>query len=75
MSIRASVVAGRLVVDEQTDLPEGTVLDLVLDDEGDNLDEAERAALREALSRSHHQALAGQTREASEILRTLRSRR
>ncbi|MEQ1567822.1 MAG: hypothetical protein ABMA64_19435 [Myxococcota bacterium] len=53
MSIRASVVAGRLVVDEQTDLPEGTVLDLVLDDEGDNLDEAERSALREASSRSH----------------------
>jgi hypothetical protein len=75
MSIRASVVAGRLVVDEQTDLPEGTVLDLVLDDEGDNLDEAERAALHQALNVSHQQARAGQTREASEILRELRARR
>jgi hypothetical protein len=75
MSIRASVVAGRLVVDEQTDLPEGTVLDLVLDDEGDNLDEAARAALQRALNVSHQQARAGQTREAAEILRELRARR
>lgn len=75
MSIRASVVAGRLVVDEQTDLPEGTVLDLVLDDEGDNLDDAERAALHDALRRSRQQLLSGQTRDGAEILRTLRARR
>lgn len=75
MSIRASVIAGRLVVDEQTDLPEGTVLDLVLDDEGDSLDESSRAALHRALEVSHRQASAGQTREASEILRELRARR
>lgn len=74
MSIRASVVAGRLVVDEQTDLPEGTVLDLVLDDEGDNLDDTERAALHDAL-RGSHQQLLGQTRDGAEILRTLRARR
>lgn len=75
MAIRASVIAGRLVVDEHTDLPEGTVLDLVLDDEGDDFDDAEREALRQALIRSHQQALAGQTRDASEIVGTLRSRR
>ena len=68
MSIRASVVAGRLVVDEQTDLPEGTVLDLVLDDEGDNLDPSERAALERALVTSDQQARAGETREAAAIL-------
>lgn len=75
MSVRASVIAGRLVIDEQTDLPEGTVLDLVLDDEGDNLDETSRAALHRALGASHRQAKAGQTRDASEILRELRARR
>jgi hypothetical protein len=75
MSIRASVVAGRLVIDQKTDLPEGTVLDLVLDDEGDTLDDNERAALRRALARSHEQVLKGQTRPASDVLRELRARR
>lgn len=30
--VRAQVKNGRLIVDEPTSLPEGTVLDLVLDD-------------------------------------------
>jgi hypothetical protein len=75
MSIRASVVAGRLVVDEPIDLPDGTVLDLVLDDEGDSLDDSERHALEEALVRAHQEAVAGRTRPASELLKELRSRR
>jgi hypothetical protein len=32
--LRARVENGRLVLDEPTTLPNGTVLDLVLDDEG-----------------------------------------
>ncbi len=36
---RAKVHGGRLVLDEPTALPEGSVLDLVLDDEGDDLDD------------------------------------
>ncbi len=75
MSIRASVTAGRLVVDQKTDLPEGTVLDLVLDDEGDSLDEGERAALERALRASQDDALLGRLRPASELLRELRARR
>ena len=75
MSIRASVSAGRLIVDEKTDLPEGTVLDLVLDDEGDSLDEAEHAALEQALRASDDEALRGRVRPASDILRELRARR
>ena len=34
---RARVENGRLVLDEPTTLPEGTVIDLVADDEGDDL--------------------------------------
>ena len=45
MSVRATVRNGRLIVDQPTDLPEGTVLDLVVDDEGDQLDPRERDAL------------------------------
>lgn len=75
MSIRATVTAGRLVLDEETNLPEGTVLDLVLDDEGDSLDELERAALEHALQAAHRDALDGRTRPAADLLRELRARR
>ena len=36
-SLRARVQNGRLVLDEPTGLPDGTVVDLVADDEGDDL--------------------------------------
>ncbi len=58
-SIRARVRNGRLIVDEPTSLPEGTELDLVVDDEGDHLDEAERAALNAAISRAWASVQAG----------------
>ena len=48
--LRARVEKGRLVLDEPTTLPEGTVVELVADDEGDDLNDAERRALHEALS-------------------------
>ena len=41
--LRAHVEKGRLVLDEPTTLPEGTVVDLVADDEGDDLTDDERA--------------------------------
>ena len=47
--LRARVEKGRLVLDEPTTLPEGTVVDLVADDEGDDLTNEERRALNEAL--------------------------
>jgi hypothetical protein len=70
--VRARVQNGRLVVDEPTSLPEGTILDLVLDDEGDDLDAAERAERDHAIDRAWQQALAGQGRPASEVLDDLR---
>ena len=39
---RARVEKGRLVRDEPTTLPEGTVIDLVMDDEGDDLADEDR---------------------------------
>ena len=74
MPIRARVSQGRVIVDEPVDLPEGTVLDLVLDDEGDDLDEAERAALHAALQQSYAEALAGQTRPVADLIAELSSR-
>ena len=72
--LRARIEKGRLVLDEPTTLPEGTVVDLVADDEGDDLTEAERRALHEALSASWTSAEAGHLRPASAIVDELRQR-
>ena len=48
-ALRARVEKGRPVLDEPRTLPEGTVVDLVVDDEGDELTSGERRALHEAL--------------------------
>lgn len=75
MSLRAQVRGGRLVLDQETDLPEGTVLDLVVDDDGDDLDDAERALLHAALDESLEQMRRGETRDAAAIVDELRARR
>lgn len=75
MSIRAKVSSGRIIVDEPTLLPEGTTLNLVVDDEGDDLDDSEREALNAHLLASWQSAQAGQVRPASELLAELRSKR
>ena len=61
--MRVRVEKGRLVLDEPTTLPDGTVVDLVADDEGDDLTSEERRALHEALSTSWKSAEAGRQRE------------
>jgi len=72
--LRARVENGRLVLDQPTTLPEGTIVDLVADDEGDDLTNEERHALHEALSASRKSAEAGNLRPAEEILEELRRR-
>ena len=69
---RARVQNRRLVIDEPTDLPEGTVLDLVVDDEGDSLTDEERAALHRALEHGIEEARAGTVRPAVDVVRELR---
>ena len=75
MSIRAKVSSGRIIVDEPTLLPEGTTMNLVIDDEGEDLDAEERAALDAHLTASWKNAQAGNVRPASELLAELRSKR
>ena len=75
MGVRATIQNGRLTVDQSVDLPDGTVLDLVIDDEGDQPDEHERAALNAAISRSLKESAEGRTAPADEIIRKLRERR
>jgi len=73
--LRARVEKGRLVLDEPTTLPEGTVINLVADDQGDDLSDEERRALHETLAGSWKSAEAGCLRPASELLDELRRRR
>jgi len=73
-TIRARVRNGRLIVDEPTSLPEGAELDLVLDDAGDDLDEAERAALDASITRAWASVQAGEGRSAADVLADLAKR-
>lgn len=73
MTIKARVRQGRLLVDEPTDLPDGTEIELLPLDPGDALDVADRAALHEALRQSDADAAAGRLVDAAEVLRELRS--
>jgi hypothetical protein len=75
IGLRARVENGRLILDEPTTLSDGTVVDLVLDDEGDDLSGEERRALHETLSASWKSAEAGRLRSAAAILDELRQRR
>jgi hypothetical protein len=74
MTLKARVKAGRLVVDEPTDLPEGTEIELLPLDPGDWLDEEGRAALHKALRDSEEDVRAGRLVDADTVLRELRSR-
>jgi hypothetical protein len=73
MTLKARVKAGRIIVDEPTELPEGTEIELLPLDPGDWLEEADRAALHEALRQSDADVAAGRLVDADEILRELRS--
>jgi hypothetical protein len=74
MTLKGRVKAGRLIVDEPTDLPEGTEVELLPLDPGDWLDEGDRAALHQALGDSEADVKAGRLIDADVILRELRSR-
>lgn len=74
MTLKARVKAGRLIVDEPTDLPEGTEIELLPLDPGDWLDDEDRAALHQALRDSDQDVKAGRLVDADTILRELRLR-
>jgi hypothetical protein len=74
MSLKARVRGGRLVVDEPTDLPEGTEVPLLPLDPGDWLDDDDRAALHRALEASEEDVRRGDLHDADEVLAELRAR-
>jgi hypothetical protein len=74
MSLKAKVRGGRLIVDEPTDLPEGTEVPLLPLDPGDWLDDEDRAALHRALKASDEEVRRGDLIDADEVLAELRAR-
>lgn len=72
LKLKAQLHQGRLKLDEPYDAPEGTEVDLAVLDDGDDLDQEERARLRAAIARSHDEAQRGETIPADEVLAKLR---
>ncbi|MGE3172228.1 MAG: hypothetical protein AB7O97_06335 [Planctomycetota bacterium] len=72
--LRARVRNGRLVLDEATDLPEGTEVELVPADWWDHLSDEDRRKLEDALARSQQDAEAGRVKPATDVLKGLRLR-
>jgi len=70
--VKAHVKNGRLVLDEPTDLPEGTEVTLTMAD--DDLDDEDRARLHAALERSMAQAKAGKLVDADDVIARLLAR-
>jgi len=73
-TLKAKVTNGRLVLDEPTDLPEGQVVELVYAD-GDDRDDADRAALHESLRESVREMNDGQLIDVDEAIAQLRAHR
>lgn len=73
MTLKAKVQKGRLVLDEPTDLPEGTEVDLLPLDPGDWLDDDDRKALHQALDQSEADVAAGRLVDADVVLKETHS--
>ncbi len=72
-TVTAIVRNGKLFVDEPTNLPEGSVVELQVVEEA--LDDEQRAALDRSLERGVDEALRGEGRPAADVLREMRARR
>jgi hypothetical protein len=70
---KAHVKNGRIVVDEPTDLPEGTELYVLPIRDGDELDDEERAALHAAIEEGEQELDAGQAVSEEELWARLRA--
>jgi hypothetical protein len=75
LTLKARVRGGRLILDEPIDLPDGSEIELVPADDGDDLDDEDRARLHAALERSAEEFRAGDGIPADQVLSGLRTPR
>ncbi len=71
MTIRARVFNGRLILDEPTDLPDGTELGLAVVDGADQLDDEDRTRLHAALAASEAEFRDGKAIPADQVIAEL----
>jgi hypothetical protein len=74
-ALKAHVVNGRIVVDEPTDLPDGTELYLVPAASGDDMNDEERAELEGAIQEGLDDFAAGRVVDEETIRAKLRAYR
>ena len=74
-AVKAKVKNGRLVVDEATDLPEGTELYLVPAETDDDMDDEDRAKLYRALDEADKEFEAGDFVSEKEMWAAVRATR
>jgi predicted transcriptional regulator len=72
-ALKAHVKNGRLVLDEPTDLPEGSVVPLAIAHEWDDLDDEQRAALHESLDEAEADVDAGRVVTEAEVWAAVRA--
>jgi len=72
--LKAHVENGRVVLDEPTDLPDGTELRVFAVADGDDLDDQERAELHAAIREGLEEMKVGRTYSAADVIAELRSR-
>jgi hypothetical protein len=73
-ALKAQVRGGRLVLDEPTELPEGTEVELTLVESQENFDPGERARLDAALDAGIAAARSGDHVDAEEFIKGLLAR-
>jgi hypothetical protein len=71
-AIRAHAENGRVVLDEPLNVPDGTPLNIVPVNDGDDLDDAERAELHAALDEAEDDVAAGRVVTEDEVWARLR---
>ena len=75
LTLKGRVQAGRLVIDEPVDLPDGSEVQLNVVDPGDDLDDAERERLHAALLDAQAQTDRGEGIPADDVVERLRRHR
>jgi hypothetical protein len=74
LTLRGHIENGRIVVDEDVDLPDGTEVKLTLADDTDDLDDEDRARLHAALGLAQDEIDGGEGVPARDVIAELRTR-
>jgi len=74
LTIRGQVRGGRLLVDEPIDLPDGCEVALAMVEDGDDLDDEDRARLHDAIRAGQAEMDRGEGIPAREVVALLRAK-